>query len=90
MATQIVTHEQLKPGQRVRVHQTIDRRAGDWQTATEGVIARVEVAPTGSWYAHGKDGRLWLTRVELVKDGGERTRLNLDIRSQIELLADAP
>lgn len=83
-----MTVDELKVGQRVRVRQTIDRRAGDWHGTTEGVIQAVEVGKTGSWYAHAKDNRFWLRRIRLVKADGEVTTLNLDQHSEVELLAD--
>lgn len=82
--------EALKPGQRVRIRQKIDRRERDWQTTVEGVIAQVEVAKTGSWYAHSKDNKFWLRRVRIRKDDGEISALNLDQFTEVELLADAP
>lgn len=82
--------EALKPGQRVRVRQKIDRRERDWQTTVEGVIAQVEVAKTGSWYAHSKDNKFWLRRVRIRKDDGEISALNLDQFTEVELLADVP
>jgi hypothetical protein len=79
--------EDLKPGQRVRVHQMIDRRAGDWHCTVEGVVQAVQTAKTGSWYAHGKDDKLWLRRVRLAKDDGELSTLSVDRWSEIELVA---
>jgi hypothetical protein len=81
--------EQLKPGQRVRVVQTIDRREGDWQQAVEGVIDAVDVEATGSWYAHAKDDKFWLRRVRLTKADGERTTLVVDQYTRIEVLGGA-
>jgi hypothetical protein len=81
-----MTFDDLKPGQRVRVHQMIDRRAGDWSCTVEGVIQDVEVSKTGSWYAHGKDDKLWLRRIRLMKDGGELSTLNVDQWTEVELL----
>ncbi len=76
----------LRPGQRVRIVQTIDRRERDWQTQVVGVVAAVEPQKTGSWFAHGKDNRLWLLRVRLVQDDGEVTVVSVDERTQLELL----
>jgi hypothetical protein len=81
-----MTIEELKPGLKVRVIQTVDRRAGDWQTAVVGVIQSVEEQKTGSWYAHAKDDRFWLRRIRLQKDDGEITVLNVDDRTKLELL----
>ncbi|MBI5763401.1 MAG: hypothetical protein HZA51_07745 [Planctomycetes bacterium] len=33
--------------------------------------------PTGSWFAHGKNDRLWLNRLRLLKDDGEVVELIL-------------
>lgn len=82
--------QDLKPGQRIRVIQTVERREGPWQTEVTGTVVSVEARPTGSWYAHSKDDRYWLQRVRLRKDDGELTTLSLDQRSEIELLDAAP
>lgn len=79
-----MTIEEFKPGQRVRVLQTIERRDGDWQTALEGVVEKVDVAPTGSWYAHGKDDRFWLRRILIRKDDGEQTLVAVDQWTRVE------
>jgi hypothetical protein len=81
--------ENCKPGQRVRIIQTIERRDGDWRCETVGVIQSIELQKTGSWYAHGKDHKLWLRRIRLVKDDGEITVLNVDRFTQIEPLGHA-
>lgn len=82
-----MTAYDLQPGQRVRIVQTIDRRDRDWRTTVTGVVRAVEPQKTGSWFAHGKDDKLWLLRVRLVKDDGEVTVLNVDPRTRIEALA---
>jgi hypothetical protein len=72
------------PGTRVRVTQQIAQRDQAWTNAIEGVITRYQQAKTGSWFAHAKDDRLWLDRLELRMDDGEVTILNLDQFSVIE------
>ena len=78
--------DELQPGRRVRVTQTIERRAGDWNTIVEGTLVSVDIGPTGSWYAHGQDDRLWLRRLQIRKDDGELTTLNADQYTQVELV----
>lgn len=78
----------MKPSQRVRVLQTIRMREGDWQTGVEGEIVSVESKPTGSWFAHGKDDKLWLTRLRIRKDDGELVDLILDRDSVVTVLDD--
>lgn len=76
----------LKPGQRVRVRQTIRTREGDWQTELEGEVVVCEPRPTGSWFAHGKNDRLWLARLILCKSDGEQVELSLSPDSELTVL----
>ncbi len=81
-----MTINECQPGQRIRVVQTIDRREGDWKAEIIGTIVSVENRKTESWYAHSKDNKYWLLRVHLRKDDGEESLLNLDGRTEVELL----
>lgn len=74
----------FQPGQRVRVTQQIPRQSGSQAVTVEGTIVAFETGKTGSWFAHAKDHKLWLERLELRKDDGERVLLNLDRYSRIE------
>ena len=47
---------------------------------------RCRQAKTGSWFAHSKDDRLWLDRLEVKQDDGELVILNLDQFTQIQAL----
>jgi len=78
--------EQLRPGQRVRIVQEIDRREGNWHAEVTGTILEVLTQPTGSWFAHGKHGKLWLNRLRLEKPDGEITTLVVDPHTRIEVL----
>ena len=73
-----------QPGRRVRVIQQMPQRKDTWTSATEGTITRYQQAKTGSWFAHAKDDRLWLDRMELRLDDGELVILNLDQYTVIE------
>ena len=77
---------ELRPGVRVKVTQQIAGRNYSWPTEISGTVVSYEQRPTGSWYAHSKDDRLWLDRLTLRKTDGELTTLNLDEFSHIELL----
>jgi hypothetical protein len=70
--------KQLVPGARVKVVQQIAARDYSWNSETSGTIVEYEQQPTGSWYAHSKDDKLWLDRLTLRKPDGEITTLNLD------------
>lgn len=82
--------QDYRPGQRVRVTQQLPRIKGVTTTSVEGVLRRFGQQKTGSWFAHAKDDRLWLDRLELKKDDGELVVINLDQYSRVELLDDAP
>ncbi len=73
-----------QPGARVRITQQLPRRDGSWTNSVEGVITRCQQARTGSWFAHAKDDRLWLDRLELRLDDGELVILILDQYTVIE------
>lgn len=71
-------------GDRVRVTQQVAKRDETWTQTVEGVVTGFRRAKTGSWYAHAKDDRLWLDRLEVRRDDGEIVTLNLDQYSRIE------
>lgn len=77
----------LSVGQRVRVVQHIRERDREWQTTIEGVIESIEPRKTGSWFAHGRDDKLWLQRMLLRKADGEQVLLNVDAGTEITRLA---
>lgn len=78
----------LVPDQRVRAQQRIMTREGDWTTEVVGRVVWCESRPTGSWFAHGKDNRLWLRRLRLEKDDGELVDLTIDNRTTVTILDD--
>lgn len=71
-------------GQRVKVTQQTPRQSGVITTTVEGVIRKFGQHKTGSWFAHSKDDKLWLDRLEIQKDDGEIVVLNLDRNSVVE------
>lgn len=79
----------LQVGQKVRIHQEIDRREGNWVHQVEGEIIDLGAEKQGSWFAHGKDRKLWLNRIRLRKADGEITTIGIDRFTRVEVLADA-
>ena len=85
----------LVPGQRIRVTQQVVRQGagmgvgageGTFTASVEGTIVKIGQQKTGSWYAHSRDGKLWLDRVELRKPDGELIVLNVDQYTHIDVL----
>ena len=82
---------EIKAGQRIRVVQEVDRREGNWIHEVVGTVLSTGPEQTGSWHAHGKDGKLWLTRIRLRKADGEVTAVVVDRHTRVELLpAESP
>ncbi|QOJ13298.1 MAG: hypothetical protein HRU75_01020 [Planctomycetia bacterium] len=77
---------ELTPGRRVRIIQQVQRREGDWRMEVVGEVVDATQEKTGSWYAHSKDDKLWLTRVRLRKNDGELTTISVDQHTQVEFL----
>lgn len=76
----------LAPGTRIRVTQQMPQTHTVWSTAIEGTVVRWRQARTGSWFAHGRDDKLWLDRLELRRPDGEMVTLNLDQYSLVEAI----
>lgn len=73
-------------GARVRVTQQMPFGTSVRTVSVEGEIIELGQQKTGSWFAHSKDGKLWLERVVLRKSDGEIVYCNLDHYSNIEML----
>lgn len=74
-------------GSKVRVTSSLALGTMHSPFTVEGEILRMGQQKTGSWYAHARDKKLWLDRLELRKDDGELVVINLDERSVVELIA---
>lgn len=81
---------QFPPGTPVTVTQTLDLGSKTIAAETVGVVEACERLPTGAWFAHGKDKKLWLDRLKLRKVDGEVTLLVLDDNTIIAKLEAAP
>ena len=77
------------PGDRIRIVQQVPRLSGTLTTRVEGEVISFGQSKTGSWFAHSKDKKLWLDRVELRKDDGEKVVVNLDQYSRVEKISEA-
>lgn len=77
---------QLTPGARVRVIQQIPHTDRVWTTVVEGTVVSFKQAQTGAWFAHGKDHKFWLDRLEVRTDDGEIIILILDAYTNIEVV----
>ncbi len=74
----------IRPGMRIRITQQIPFAKGTISSSVEGEVVRLGQQKTGSWFAHSRDDKLWLDRVELRKLDGEIVVCNLDQYSRVE------
>ncbi|TVQ62051.1 MAG: hypothetical protein EA378_06190 [Phycisphaerales bacterium] len=77
----------LQPGTRLRITQSVPRQSGAMTTAVEGLVLRAGQQKSGSWFAHTRDHKVWIDRVELQKDDGELVHCNIDQHTRVEILA---
>jgi hypothetical protein len=81
--------QMYKPGTRVKVTQQVPRQefgGGPIVATVEGTVVSFQQQKTGSWYAHSRDHKLWMDRLELRKDDGEIVYLNLDQYSAVDVV----
>ena len=81
-----ITPDTLAPGSRVRITKQVARQGTALTNTVEGTVVKAEQRKTGSWFAHSKDDRLWLDRLELTKDDGEVYICNVDSQTVIEVI----
>ena len=81
----------LVPGAKVAVIQQFGHRllAKAWSDKVIGTVVEYMQKPTGSWFAHSKNEKLWLDRLKLQKEDGELMTLILDDYSHVELVEPA-
>jgi hypothetical protein len=81
---QPLTPDDLTPGTRVRITKQVARTGKAPSTTVEGTIVAYDQRKTGSWFAHAKDDKLWLDRLEIRKDDGEIYVCNVEAHTRIE------
>ena len=81
----------LIPGAKVAVTQQFAHRIPEkaWTNKVTGTVLEYVQKPTGSWFAHSKNDKLWLDRLKLRKADGELMTLILDDYSHVEIVEPA-
>lgn len=85
----VAMNDILKPGTRVRIIRQMPHQDRIWTPTVEGTLVSYRQEPTGAWFAHSKNHKLWLDRVMIRMDNGELTDCALDSYTRIELLRSA-
>jgi riboflavin synthase alpha subunit len=84
MAT--VSHLDLKPGQRVKITQTVKVGSKVWPHAVEGVVRDVKTLVTGLATQRNPDDIITVATVHFMKDNKELSSIAVDEKTQIELI----
>ncbi|HMP02066.1 MAG TPA: hypothetical protein PKD86_02390 [Gemmatales bacterium] len=86
----MVDHQDLKPGQRVRITQQVRVGKRQWPAVVEGIVREVQVLVTGLATQRNPDDVVMLATVHFIKDNRELSSIGVDERTQIELLEATP
>lgn len=84
-----IAHEDLRPGQRVRITQRVRVGKRQWPVVVEGVVRDVQVLVTGLTIERNPDDVVTLATVHFIKDNRELSSVGIDENTQIELLGAA-
>ena len=75
----------LKPGQRIRVTQTIRVGARSWTTAVEGAFRQIDYLATGLSTQRVREDDIVVPCIHFTKDSGELSSISLDEHSMLEI-----
>jgi hypothetical protein len=81
-----VTYQDLKPGQRVRITQTVKVGSQSWPATIEGTVRDVQMLVTGLATQRNPDDIVTAATVHFVKDNQELSSITVDERTQIEVM----
>jgi hypothetical protein len=76
----------LKPGQRIRITQTVRVGEQTWTTTVEGVYRDTNYLATGLSTSRVPEDDLVVPAVHFTKDNGELSSITLDEKSKIEVI----
>ena len=76
----------LKPGQRVRITQTVRVGRAQWQAVVTGKYRQVNYLATGLATGRVPEDEVVVVAVHFTKDNGELSSVTLDENSRIEIL----
>jgi hypothetical protein len=81
-----VTPQSLRPGQRVRITQTVRVGLKSWPVVVTGVVRDTQVLVTGLATQRAKDDVLTVDTLHFVKENGELSSVAIDENTRVEVL----
>jgi hypothetical protein len=76
----------LKPGQRIRLTQTVRVGRQQWTTTVNAVFRDLQYLATGLTTERGDDDDVVILTVHFTKDNGELSSIAVDEHTKIEVL----
>lgn len=86
MTMPTVAYNELKPGQRVRITQTVRVGLKSWPVVVTGAVRDLNVLVTGLTVDRGADDVVTVPTLHFVKDNGELSSVTIDENTKIELV----
>lgn len=81
-----VAYQSLKPGQRVKITQTVRVGKRSWPATVMGTVRDVQTLITGLSTERAADDIVAIPTVHFVKDNGELSSITIDENTQIEVV----
>ena len=81
-----VAYEALKPGQKVKITQTVRIGQQSWPATVTGTVRDLQMLFTGLTTERAKDDVVAIPTLHFVKDNGELSSVTIDENTQIEVL----
>jgi len=82
----VVAYTELKPGQRVRITQTVKVGNKSWPHTVEGVVREVQTLVTGLAVQRNPDDIITVPTVHFMKDNKELSCIAVDEQTLIEAI----
>jgi hypothetical protein len=89
-AVPISDYHQLRPGQRIRITQTVRVGLDCWTTTVTGIFREAQVLVTGLATERAPDDIVSARTIHFIKDNGELSSIVVDERTRIEVLEPSP
>jgi hypothetical protein len=82
----VVSYEDLKPGQKVKVTQTVRVGLRSWPATVTGTVRHLQTLMTGLSTERAKDDVVAIPTLHFVKENGELSSVTIDENTRIELV----
>ncbi len=78
--------DQLRPGQRVKITQTVRVGRRSWPAVVTGTVRGVQVLVTGLSTDRAADDVVTIPTIHFVKDNGELSSIAIDENTKVEMI----